>query len=151
MAKIRTLIIDDSSAKVKAASEETFGRIASLLLQHAHRVRIEGHTDNVPIHTALFASNWELSTARATEVVRLLIVKYGFSPDRLSAAGYAEYHPLASNKAPEGRQQNRRVDIVILGKQKDASKPNLPAIAESAVQPAPPPIPATGSQEPPHQ
>ncbi len=127
---------DSGSAKVKPASEETFKHIALLLLQHAHRIRIEGHTDNVPIHTAQFASNWELSTARATEVVRLLIMKYGFSPDRLSAAGYAEYHPVASNKIAEGRQQNRRVDIVILGKLKDEPPGNLLVIPGSAQQPA---------------
>jgi chemotaxis protein MotB len=60
------------------------------------------------------ASNWELSTARATEIVRLLIVRYNFSPERLSAAGYAEYHPIASNTSAQGRAQNRRVDLVIL-------------------------------------
>ena len=130
---------DSGSAKVKAASQDTFARIAVLLLQHAHRVRIEGHTDNIPIHTTLFASNWELSTARATEVVRLLIVKYGFSPDRLSAAGYAEYHPVASNKTAEGRQQNRRVDIVILGKQKGAPKRTLQDILPAAGQAKPSP------------
>ena len=60
------------------------------------------------------ASNWELSTARSTELVRLLIVRYRFSPERLSAAGYAEYHPIASNQTAQGRAQNRRVDVVIL-------------------------------------
>jgi chemotaxis protein MotB len=60
------------------------------------------------------ASNWELSTARSTELVRLLIMKYRFSPNRLSAAGYAEYHPIASNDSVQGRAQNRRVDVVIL-------------------------------------
>ena len=60
------------------------------------------------------ASNWELSTARATELVRHLIVRYNFSPDRLAAAGYAEYHPIASNASAQGRAQNRRVDLVIL-------------------------------------
>jgi chemotaxis protein MotB len=89
-------------------------RIASILAIRTCRLRIEGHTDNVPIHTAQVASNWELSTARSTELVRLLIVRYQFSPERLSAAGYAEYHPIASNETAQGRAQNRRVDIVIL-------------------------------------
>src|SRR5204862_2262192 len=80
------------------------------------RLRIEGHTDNVPIHNAKFASNWELSAARATGLVRLLILKYQLAPDRLSASGYAEYHPVASNDKEEGRAQNRRLDIVVLGK-----------------------------------
>ncbi len=63
-----------------------------------------------------FDSNWELSTARATQLVRLLMLKYQFAPDRLSAAGYAAYHPVAPNHTAEGRAQNRRVDVVILGK-----------------------------------
>ena len=79
-------------------------------------LRIEGHTDNVPIHTAQFASNWELSTARASELAKILILRYGFAPARLSAAGYAEYHPVAGNDTPEGRSQNRRVDIIVLSR-----------------------------------
>jgi chemotaxis protein MotB len=85
-------------------------------------MRIEGHTDNIPIHTAQIASNWELSTARATELVRLLIQDHGFAPERLSAAGYAQYHPVASNLTAQGRAQNRRVDIVIL---REPSEPAL--------------------------
>jgi chemotaxis protein MotB len=105
---------ESGAAQMKAASQPAFDRIAGLLRQRDYRLRIEGHTDNVPIHTAQFSSNWELSTARATEIVRLLIVRDGFPPDRLSAAGYAEYHPIASNRSAEGRSMNRRVDIVIL-------------------------------------
>jgi chemotaxis protein MotB len=108
---------DSGSATIKAGSEQAFARIAGLLGQHSYRIRIEGHTDNVPIHNAQFRSNWELSTARSTELVQLLIVKYGFAPNRLSAAGYAEYHPVAGNDTGEGRALNRRVDVVILGKQ----------------------------------
>ncbi len=108
---------DSGSAAVKAGSESAFGRIARQLAPRSYHIRIEGHTDDVPIHNGLFASNWELSTARATELVRLLIVQYGFSPDRLAAAGYAQYHPIADNAAPGGRAQNRRVDIVILRKE----------------------------------
>jgi chemotaxis protein MotB len=107
---------ESGAAQMKAASQPAFDRIAGLLRQRDYRLRIEGHTDNVPIHTAQFSSNWELSTARATEIVRLLIVRDGFPPDRLSAAGYAEYHPIASNRSAEGRSMNRRVDIVILGR-----------------------------------
>ena len=92
----------------------TLDRIASILSVRICRLRIEGHTDNIPIHTAQMASNWELSTARSTELVRLLIQRYRFSPERLSAAGYAEYHPIARNDTPQGRAQNRRVDVVIL-------------------------------------
>ena len=106
---------ESGKAQMKAASQAAFDRIADMLRQRDYRLRIEGHTDNAPIHTAQFPSNWELSTSRATEIVRLLIVRDGFSPNRLSAAGYAEYHPVASNQTTEGRGMNRRVDIVILG------------------------------------
>jgi hypothetical protein len=106
---------ESGSAQMKTTSEAAFDRIAGLLRQRDYRLRIEGHSDNAPIHNAQFASNWELSASRATEIVRLLIVRDGFSPDRLSAAGFAEYHPVATNLTPEGRGMNRRVDIVILG------------------------------------
>jgi chemotaxis protein MotB len=105
---------DSGSAALKPSAMPALDRIASILAIRSCRLRIEGHTDNVPIHTVQMASNWELSTARSTELVRLLIVRYRFSPDRLSAAGYAEYHPIASNDNAQGRAQNRRVDVVIL-------------------------------------
>ena len=103
------------SAQLRATSVPAFDRIAAVLARYGYSVRIEGHTDNVPIHTPQFASNWELSTARSTELVRLLIVQHAFAPERLSAAGYAEFHPIASNRSDEGRALNRRVDVVILG------------------------------------
>jgi len=105
---------DSGSVTIKSAALPALDRIASLLAIRTCRLRIEGHTDNVPIHTSQISSNWELSTARATELVRLLIQRYRFSPERLSAAGYAEYHPIASNATEQGRAQNRRVDLVIL-------------------------------------
>ena len=80
---------DSGSAKLRDTSLSAFGRIAWLLAERPYRVRIEGHTDNRPIHNAEFSDNWDLSTARATELVRLLMLKYGFAPERLSAAGYA--------------------------------------------------------------
>jgi chemotaxis protein MotB len=102
------------SASIKPQALPALDRIASILAIRTCRLRIEGHTDNIPIHTAQMPSNWELSTARATELIRLLIVRHRFSPERLSAAGYAEYYPVASNLTAEGRAQNRRVDIVIV-------------------------------------
>jgi Flagellar motor protein len=107
---------ESGSSKMKTASQPAFDRIAGVLRAGDYRLRIEGHTDNVPIHNAQFPSNWELSTARSTEIVRVLIVRDGFRPERLSAAGYAEYHPLTENRSAEGRGANRRVDIIILGK-----------------------------------
>jgi chemotaxis protein MotB len=123
---------DSGSASVKADSRSAFGRIATELARRPYHLRIEGHTDDVPIHNAQFASNWELSTTRSTELVRLLIVQYGFSPDRLSAAGYAQYHPIADNAAPGGRAQNRRVDIVILRKGNEKS-----AVSQEGQSPSP--------------
>jgi chemotaxis protein MotB len=105
---------ESGSAQMKAESQAAFDHIAAILHARKCRLRIEGHTDNIPIHNAKFGSNWELSTARATEIVRLLIVRDGFDAAGLSAAGYAEYHPVASNQSQEGRGMNRRVDIVIL-------------------------------------
>ena len=104
---------ETGSADIRASSLPAFERLADLLRESTSDIRIEGHTDNVPIHNAHFSSNWDLSTARATTTIRLLIVKYGFDPKRLSAAGYGEYRPLATNLTPEGRAMNRRVDVVI--------------------------------------
>lgn len=120
---------------MKPGSQSAFDRIAGLLRQKDCRLRIEGHTDDVPIHNEQFSSNWELSTSRATEVVRVLILRDGYSPDRLSAAGYAEYHPVASNSTAEGRGMNRRVDIVILGQ-----GPRKPSLAGGSQIPKPSPL-----------
>lgn len=106
---------ESGSAQMKSTSTDTLDRIGSLLLQHDYSVRVEGYTDDVPIHNSQFPSNWELSTSRSSEIVRFLIVRDQFPPDRLSAAGFGEYHPVASNSTDEGRGQNRRVDIVVLG------------------------------------
>jgi chemotaxis protein MotB len=77
-------------------------------------LRVEGHTDNLPIHTSQYQSNWELSTARASAIARLLLEYGAMHPNHMAAAGYAEFHPIASNVTEEGRSQNRRVDIILL-------------------------------------
>ena len=121
---------DSGSASFKPSALPALDRIASILAIRTCSLRIEGHTDDIPIHTAQMASNWELSTARSTELVRLLILRYRFSPERLSAAGYAQYHPVTTNRTPEGRAQNRRVDIVVLGEhvvRPDVSEAPAPA------------------------
>jgi len=105
---------DSGSATLKAAALPALDRIASLLAIRTCRLRIEGHTDNIPIHTLHMSSNWELSAARSTELVRLLIIRYRFAPARLAAAGFTEYHPIASNATEQGRALNRRVDLVVL-------------------------------------
>src|SRR5579885_2276558 len=103
---------DTGSDKIKASSVPAFAKLAEILRESGSYIRIEGHTDNVPIHNARFSSNWDLSTARATATIRLFI-EYQINPERMSAAGYAEYHPVAANNTAEGRAMNRRVDIVI--------------------------------------
>jgi chemotaxis protein MotB len=89
-------------------------RIAATLKPLGYDIRVEGHTDDTPIHTAQFPSNWELSTARATYLLQYLISSGAIPPARLSAVGYGEYRPVASNDTPEGRASNRRVDLVVL-------------------------------------
>jgi chemotaxis protein MotB len=105
---------DSGSAELRTTSQGAVQKIALELAAQANNIRIEGHTDDVPIHNTQFKSNWELSTARATEMIRLFITQYHLPASRLAAAGYAEYHPVASNETDEGRAQNRRVDIVVL-------------------------------------
>jgi chemotaxis protein MotB len=105
---------DSGSAALQPEAIPTLNEIVKVIGPSQLRVRIEGHTDDVPIHTAQYDSNWELSTARATEIIKLLITKYSITPNRLSASGYGEYFPVASNRTAEGRSQNRRVDLVIL-------------------------------------
>jgi chemotaxis protein MotB len=78
-------------------------------------VRIEGHTDNVPIHTETYPSNWELSTARAVNVLRYFIEERGFPPEKLFAEGFADTRPRAANDTAERRAKNRRVNFVVLG------------------------------------
>lgn len=89
-------------------------RVAGVLASVPNAVRIEGHTDTTPIRTSRYASNWELSTARATRVVAFLVEQGGVAPTRLSAAGYGEFRPRGDNATAEGRARNRRVDLVLL-------------------------------------
>jgi len=102
------------SADLSASAQQAIGRLAGSLREVSNSVLIEGHTDNVPIHSARFASNWELSTARATAVVQWLIEQEGLAPNRLSAAGYGEFHPRVPNDSAPAQARNRRVDVVIL-------------------------------------
>jgi len=147
---------DSGSAVIKPASEAAVARIAAILRNHACSTRIEGHTDNVPIHTAQFASNWELSTARATGLVRLLIEKYEVAPSLLSAAGYAEFRPASSDATEEGRQRNRRVDLIILRSDRKAfdnqsagtsAKPDADIAIASPEAETRRPIPAAGRRQ----
>ncbi len=117
---------DSGSATPKPQTRTTLEEIATALGRTPYDLRIEGHTDNIPIHNAAFDSNWELSSARATSIARLFLEMKTITPDRISAAGFAEFHPIASNATAEGRAENRRVDIVVLPRTKiDLSVPGL--------------------------
>jgi chemotaxis protein MotB len=100
-------------------------------------IRIEGHTDNVPISTAQFPSNWELSTTRATTIIRYFLTNFQFDPQKLSAAGYGEHRPVAANDTPEGRDQNRRVDVVILNSKEIKTEPEALQKPQDRNPPAP--------------
>lgn len=102
-------------AELTPAAERAMRALADVLRRHDVQIRVEGHTDDRPIRTRLYASNWELSTARATRVVQYLVDTCGIEPARLSAAGHAHYRPRASNETPAGRARNRRVDLVVMG------------------------------------
>lgn len=109
-----TLLFDTSKTDVKDDAKKQLIKLGSILNKIPNYIRIEGHTDNVPIHSNSFNSNWQLSVIRATEVTELLINKSGLDPKRISAVGYGEFRPIADNKTEAGRAKNRRVNIVIL-------------------------------------
>lgn len=105
---------DVGQAALAPEAQAMLSRVATMLTTLPNAVRIEGHSDTTPIRTPQYASNWDLSTARATRVVEFLVTTAGLAPSRLSAAGYAEFKPRASNDTPAGRARNRRVDLVLL-------------------------------------
>ena len=105
---------DVGQAALAPEAQAMLSRVATMLAPLPNAVRIEGHSDTTPIRTPQYASNWDLSTARATRVVEFLVTTAGLAPSRLSAAGYAEFKPRASNDTPTGRARNRRVDLVLL-------------------------------------
>jgi chemotaxis protein MotB len=123
---------ESGSANLRPASKQAIERLARVLQAHNELLRIEGHTDNIPIHNTRFDSNWELSTARAADLVKVFVTLYAFNPARLSAAGYAEFHPVVPNDTPENRARNRRVDIVILNSQLPEVAPPAPIAAPAA-------------------
>ena len=128
------------SADLSAAARDVLSELAETLgAETAMTLRVEGHTDDVPIQTGKFASNWELSTARATSVVTYLVQQVGVAPQRLSAAGYGEFHPRVANAGNADRARNRRVDIVILNEETaTAEEPRQGTPRQSAVPPTPP-------------
>lgn len=111
---VEGVLFDSGKADIKPEAKKILNDMAPILKRMNHQLRVEGHTDNRPINTKQFPSNWELSTARAVNVVRFFIEQHNFSPYIISAAGYGEYRPVAPNDTQEHRALNRRVDIVIL-------------------------------------
>ncbi|MDY6791095.1 MAG: OmpA family protein [Thermodesulfobacteriota bacterium] len=110
-----SILFDSGQARLKKKVKQSLAKIAQAINRYPeNNIQIEGHTDNVPIHTEQFPSNWELSSARALAVLRFFTDKTDMDPRKLSAVGYGEYHPLAPNDTPENKRMNRRVDIVIL-------------------------------------
>lgn len=110
------LLFDSGKAKIRKDAYSLLKKVASVLEESVPDlyVGIEGHTDNQPIRFSGWKSNWELSSARSLSVLHHLVNEEGISPDRLSAIGYGEYRPVASNDTTAGKQLNRRVEIVIL-------------------------------------
>ncbi len=116
LSMVEKILFDSGSAEVKKKGRKVLERVAEILKNVTNKqIRIEGHTDNVPIGPRIigkFPTNWELSTARATNVVKYLREK-GIDPEILNAAGYSEYRPVESNDTEEGKAKNRRIDIVL--------------------------------------
>ncbi|MCL2351644.1 MAG: OmpA family protein [Firmicutes bacterium] len=114
------ILFDLGSADINAQAAAELVQIGNALSMLDNYIRVEGHTDNTPISTSRYGSNWELSSARSTNVLRLLTDRANIPPERLSAVGYGEYRPLADNSTPMGRAKNRRVDIILLSSRYDA-------------------------------
>ena len=146
------ILFPSGSSHLETSATGVIQRFAESLAPFPNPIRVEGHTDNIPIKTALFYSNWELSAARAASVVRVLS-KHGVDPARLAVIGYGEQRPLQANDSPEGRNANRRVVIVVLSTQiqqgADAAQSpnssgveNSPAVSPGTPAPAPQSVPA---------
>ncbi len=110
------ILFDSGKAKIKPDLCPALDKVVKVLKENVPNlnVGVEGHTDNQPIKHSGWKSNWELSTARALSVLHYLVDKNGIAPERVSAIGYGEYQPVAANETKDGRQMNRRVEIVIL-------------------------------------
>lgn len=114
---------ESGQAHIKPSAYELINTIAEAMTQYNNPLRVEGHTDNVPINTAQFPSNWELSTARASNGLKYLIQHFQVDPSKISATGYGEFRPIASNSTAEDRAKNRRVDLVMLSSDGERGEP----------------------------
>lgn len=111
-----SILFQSGEARVRSEALPFLKALSEILIEMDRHIRILGHTDNVPIRTAQFPSNWELSAGRAVMVVRIFTELYGVPISHLSATGLADAKPIASNDTPEGRTKNRRVEIIVLEK-----------------------------------
>ncbi|WP_194714890.1 flagellar motor protein MotD [Noviherbaspirillum soli] len=116
-----SVLFAPGDAKLSAPSTEALAAVAQVLKDDLHAIQVEGHTDNVPIRNALYPSNWELSSVRASSVVRLFIDN-GVAPVRLTAIGHGANRPVESNDTPEGRLRNRRVQLMIMSNLPDVQR-----------------------------
>lgn len=107
------VLFASGTAELGAASSEILGAVARVISRLPNDIIVEGHTDNVPIRSGGYNTNWELSAARSDAVVELLAKSYGIPPERMVAAAYGEYRPVAPNSTPEGRARNRRIEIIM--------------------------------------
>jgi len=107
-------LFESGSADIKETARPLLAAVAALIRKSQRAIVIEGHTDNIPIRSARYSSNLELSTARAARTFQQLMNEETLNPERISTAGYGEYHPVASNATPEGRAMNRRIDIIFV-------------------------------------
>ncbi|MFH1338265.1 MAG: OmpA family protein [Candidatus Omnitrophota bacterium] len=136
---VADVLFDSGKAKLRSEAYPILDKVAAVLTENVpeNNIGIEGHTDNEPIKYSGWKSNWELSTARALSVLHYLVDERGISPHRVSAIGYGEYRPMVSNDTQEGRQFNRRVEIVILPKvTKVKAAAAEPEVKSSEVKPA---------------
>ncbi|MBI9073191.1 MAG: OmpA family protein [Melioribacteraceae bacterium] len=111
---LEDIIFSSGEAELKTESQRLLKDLAKIIKELPNEVRIEGHTDNLPINSTRYPSNWHLSVERATNTAYYLMENEGIDPAKVSIVGFSSYKPLASNSTPEGRAMNRRVDIVIL-------------------------------------
>ena len=110
-------------AELQTSSNSTLKKVGMTLARMPGEIRLEGHTDDRPIHTHRYPSNWQLSAARAINMLKWLVKEHGISPRRLAAAGYGESRPLVPNDTAENRSKNQRVDIVVLNEAAAAAEP----------------------------
>lgn len=112
---VEDAFFEPDGVTVKSSALTSIGKVARAILPFADQIRIEGHTDNSLMPKGPYTSNWEFSFERASSVMKIFLGNFDFSPANIAIAGYGEYRPIASNDSHEGRQKNRRVDIVLLG------------------------------------